>query len=42
MAQQARPKVMGQREPWRAQLATWSRVVLQVGRKEFSDDGEGI
>lgn len=30
MAQQARPKVMGQREPWRAQLATWSKVVLRV------------
>ena len=28
-AQQARPKVMGQREPCRAQLATASRVVLQ-------------
>ena len=31
MAQQARPKVMGQREPWRAQLAIWSIVVLFLG-----------
>jgi len=47
MAQQARPKVMGQREPWRAQLAIWSIVVLekrewsvrQVGRNRL---GSGV
>lgn len=29
-AQQARPKVIGHKELWRAQLATWSSVVLRL------------
>lgn len=32
MAQQARPKERGQREPWRAQLARASMLVLGVSR----------
>lgn len=42
-AQQARPKVIGHKELWRAQLATWSSVVLQMNQyKRYSSHASQV
>jgi len=40
IAQQASPKVMGHNEPWRAQFATWSSVVLE--KHGLAESKEGV